>query len=159
MKKLVLTLSAAGLMVSGLVLAEEARDIRDVRAESSARSMAGEKPANLSSERVLGTYRSIGTEDLRLREGVQLYNEATRTTGTVTGNITVLVDGVTLGDIASEFGLSVVYHDRTSGIGQLNASSHDDLQALVEAVKASGMVRAARVDIIEPRYELDVIRR
>lgn len=139
-------------------MADERLDIRDVR-DTQRPALVEEKPSVLSSERVLGSYRSIGTEDTRLREGIQLYNEGTRTIGTVSGNITVLVDNATLADVAAEFGLNIVYQDRTVGIGQLNAAGHDDLEALVEAIRASGMVRVARVDVIEQLYEPHVIAR
>lgn len=113
----------------------------------------------LTQERVVGGYRGVDMEDGRLRAGAQVYNEAARSFGEVSGNITVMMDNADIHALANEFGLNVVYTDSRSGIGQLNAAGHDDLAGLLEALKASGMVRAARLDIVEALYTSDVISR
>lgn len=119
-------------------------------------SAAGVDVSRLSSERVMNTYRVVDApagDKLALSAGMTLYNEVLRTTGQVTGNITVLADGVDISQVANQFGLRVVYQDTVSGIGQLNAAGHDNLLALVEELQASDLVRAARLDIIERRFE------
>lgn len=114
--------------------------------------------SRLSAERVVGHYRGVDL-DGGLRAGAMVYNDITRLTGEVTGNITVLMNNADIHALANEFNLSVVYQDNTTGIGQLNAAGHSDLAALLSDIQASDLVRSARLDILEARYSTDIIRR
>lgn len=155
MKTLILT-SALSMMAMTAVAQERAVELDNQNIKA---NLSHERPANLSENRVIGMYRGIGTDGEKLTAGNTLYNEASRTTGTLNGNITVLAEEGQLGRLANEFGLNIVYQDSVTGMAQLNASSSDNLAELVNAIRESGMVRAARLELVEPRYELDVISR
>jgi len=64
-----------------------------------------------------------------------------------------------LAAIAQEFGLTIVSEDSRAGLGLLKAPEGADLNELVEQMRGSDLVRAARIEVIEPRNELHVIKR
>lgn len=158
----IIALAATGLLIAGTAVAQDNRlDPRADRNNLTSETRTSVQ-GNLSENRVLGSYRVVtqnANDGDRLSGGVQVYNEATRTMGTVSGNLTVLAKEGNLSSVAQQFGLRIVNQDSRTGLGQLAVPENVDMQQLVEEIKASGLVRAARIELIEPRNELHVISR
>lgn len=163
MKLTMMALAASGLLMTGSVVAQD--QDRDSRLNNDKRNSVAtaERPASVSNERAFGTYRMMeagaNVEAPKLTGGVQVYNEITRNVATISGNLTVLAGDQGLAAVAEEFGLTIVSQDSRVGLGVLQAPEGADLNALVDQLKASGMVRAARIEVVEPLNELHVIKR
>ncbi|EKE87011.1 hypothetical protein [Idiomarina xiamenensis] len=109
-------------------------------------------PQGVAKQRVYKNYRlanGVAKNDA-LTSGARVFNEVTRELGTVSGNVTVLTnDGVNVGKIAQQFGLSVVNQESRVGLAVLSAPANTDLTALVEQLKSSDLVKSARIEIVE----------
>lgn len=163
MKLTMMALATSGLLMTGSALAQD-QAIDDRLATDSQKSLAkAELPASVSETRAFGTYRmmekSTDVKAPKLTGGVKVYNEVTRNVATISGNLTVLAGEQGLAAIAQEFGLDIVSEDSDVGMGLLKAPEGADLNALVEQLRASDLVRAARIEVVEPRNELHVIKR
>lgn len=163
MKLTMMALAASGLLMTGSVVAQD-QAVDDRLTNDSQKSVAkAELPATVSDARAFGTYRmmekSSDVKAPKLTGGVEVYNEVTRNVATISGNLTVLAGEQGLAAIAQEFGLDIVSQDSRVGLGLLKAPEGADLNELVEQLRASDLVRAARIEVIEPRNELHVIKR
>lgn len=163
MKLTIMALAASGLLMTGSVVAQDQASDSRLNNDSRNTLATAERPASVGNERAFGTYRMMkdgaSVEAPKLSGGVQVYNEVTRKVATISGNVTVLAGESSLADIAQEFGLTIVSQDSRVGLGVLQAPEGADLNALVEQLRASGKVRAARVEVVEPLNELHVIKR
>ncbi|RUO26245.1 hypothetical protein CWE09_05890 [Aliidiomarina minuta] len=170
MKKIMIMTALAALAMSSSALAGE-RVINDSRlqqAEASTQNLqareavAGERALEvrqaLNARMEQGdfdrsalpkvSHRDLRVETLAAR-GDQ--SEAPRT-------ITVLANNVSVSDVAREFGLSVVYQDQSTGVGVLDTAGHEDILALVQQLRSSDLVRAARPSRTEREFELHIAR-
>lgn len=97
-------------------------------------------------------YQGVNLQDQPLQAGHQVYNSLTRTLGTVTGNISVLIDSGSAYDLAARLNLNVVYYDQATKIAQLSAAGQKDVLAILETIQALPEVKYARLDILEMRH-------
>ncbi|MCP1338533.1 hypothetical protein NJR55_02915 [Idiomarina sp. M1R2S28] len=164
MKLTMMALAASSLLMTGSALAQDQAVDDRLNNDSQKSVVKAESPKEVSETRAFGTYRMMksdlgGAKDAKLTGGVQVYNEVTRNVATISGNLTVLAGEQGLAAVAQEFGLAIVSEDSRVGMGLLKAPEGADLTALVEQLRASDLVRAARIEVIEPRNELHVIKR
>ena len=163
MKLTMMALAASGLLMTGSVVAQDQAIDDRLRNDSQKNVTKAELPETVAETRAFGTYRmmkdSANAKAPKLTGGVEVYNELTRNLATISGNLTVLAGEQGLAAIAQEFGLAIVSQDSRAGLGLLKAPEGADLNQLVEQLRASDLVRAARIEVIEPRNELHVIKR
>lgn len=163
MKLTMMALAASGLLMTGSVVAQDQGIDDRLRNNDQNSVMKAELPETVSETRAFGTYRmmdkSANVKAPKLTGGVEVYNEVTRNVATISGNLTVLAGEQGLAAIAQEFGLTIVSEDSRAGLGLLKAPEGADLNELVEKLRASDLVRSARIEVIEPRNELHVIKR
>jgi hypothetical protein len=164
MKLTMMALAASGLLMTGSALAQDQAVDDRLNNDSQTSVVKAESPKEVSETRAFGTYRMMKSDSNavdapKLTGGAEVYNEVTRNIATVSGNLTVLAGEQGLAAIAQEFGLTIVSEDSRVGMGLLKAPEGADLNALVEQLRASDLVRAARIEVIEPRNELHVIKR
>ncbi|MCK7459154.1 hypothetical protein [Idiomarina aminovorans] len=163
MKLTMMSLAALGLLMTGSVVAQEQAVDDRLTTDNQKSASKAELPATVSDTRAFGTYRmmekSANVKAPKLTGGVEVYNEVTRNVATISGNLTVLAGEQGLAAVAQEFGLAIVSEDSRAGLGLLKAPEGADLNDLVEQMRGSDLVRAARIEVIEPRNELHVIKR
>lgn len=156
-------LTASAMFATSVAVAQEPPVDERLKAESNEREMKVERSDMSSNDRLFGTYRSLekpsNESASKLTAGSEVYNEVTGQVAKISGNITVLADNEGLAAVAQQFGLAIVSEDSRTGLGLLKAPEGADLTALVEELRASDLVKAARIEVIEPRNQLHVIKR
>lgn len=113
----------------------------------------GLESATLSRLPLLTGYQGVNLKGKPLQAGDQVYNTLTRSLGTVTGNITVMLDGISAYDLASHLKLNVVYYDEAMQIAQLSAAGQEDILAMLATIQALPEVQFARLDILEALHK------
>lgn len=111
----------------------------------------GLENASLTRLPALSGYQGVNLQGQPLQAGHQVYNALTRTLGTVTGSISVLLDSGSAYDLAARLNLNVVYYDPNTKIAQLSAAGQKDILATLEHIQALPEVKYARLDILEMR--------
>ncbi|MBC5830890.1 hypothetical protein [Vibrio metschnikovii] len=101
----------------------------------------------------LGGYQGINMRDGRLRSGSAVYNSITRTIGTVTGNISIILESGSVDDIASSLNLKVTYYDQSSQLALLRADEQEDMLAVLDSIRALPQVKFAVIDILDSRNQ------
>lgn len=87
------------------------------------------------------------------RRNAVVQNSLTGQLGVVTGNISVLHSkGADIQDLLQQFNLNIVRSASSTGVYIVQPQQDVDLVKLLEQIKASGLVKTARLDILEKKY-------
>ena len=90
---------------------------------------------------------------IEFRRNAVVQNRITGELGVVTGNISLLSKADTdMQQVLQQYGLSVVRSAGTSGIYIVQPTADVDLLNLVSQLNASGLVKTARLDILEKKF-------
>ena len=74
----------------------------------------------------------------------------------LSGNINVLLkDGVTADQVSSQLGLTLVVSYPNTKLAVFKASPDADVIEVAAAIKSSGLVKSARIEVLETIYQAD----
>ena len=90
----------------------------------------------------------------RVAKGTLVRNTLTNEVSALSGNISVLLKkGVSANQVAEESGLSLVSAYAGTQIAVLKVTGTQDLLKASESLKASGLVKVARIEVLEMRHK------
>lgn len=100
--------------------------------------------------------RAVSAADTDLRRDLRA-NDVVRNTfsgelGVVTGNVTLLGKQDAVNTLIQQFDLQVVKAAKSTGVYIVKPNRDVDLVTLLNDIKASGLVKTARLDVLEKKY-------
>ena len=92
-------------------------------------------------------------QTIEFRRNAVVRNSLTGEMGVVTGNISVLAKpGKDISQLLQQFDLKIVRSANSTGVFIVRAENDIELLSLLQQINASGLVKTARLDILEKKY-------